>query len=160
MNYETLKKTFLGLQADLSKDYPDVNGNAICQMMHQDIDLDRTPRPDAEELADKWEEEHGEEVDPESLDLTVEHAQLHAFFQALIMQSMMTGVSGSQLLALLFVIGRRWGLKEADGTIEHVESESPAEAVESLEAWLHSQTGDIDDSPHQANDSGEPTDER
>ena len=85
----------------------------FCHVMHLELGLGQTPVEDAEERAAKLSEETGEEVSPDMLDWTVEHAHLHELIRSIMMVALQSGVSGTNLLADMFVVGRRMGLREA-----------------------------------------------
>jgi hypothetical protein len=123
--FEEFSATFTDVQRDLTRDYPDIT--AICHMMHKEIGLGETPREGAAELAEAMSTE-GETVDPDALDLTTEHAELHAFLRQLQAAGVVAGASEEQMLATMFVVGRRVGMRDAAGLGTDVE--------QSLSDWL------------------------
>lgn len=143
------KQEFIDIQRGIMRDYPDEL--AVCKMMHEEIGLGRTPLDDAEERAEALSEESGSPVDADSLDLTQEHAALHGMLEAIKIQSMMIGTSVDQVLATMFIIGRRYGMREAAGSLGTTEVDGLG-----LEEWLKS----ITDEPSDTVDPGQEWDER
>lgn len=105
---------FIEVQDGIMRDYPDARG--VCHMMHQDIGLGQTKREDADEAAERVSEMLGEEyveVDSDSLDFTEEHKELHEFLRQVMLEATISGASPDQLMASMFIVGRRMGMREA-----------------------------------------------
>lgn len=115
ITFEQFIEQFMVIQNDVIRDHSGEGGRitSICHVMHRDIRLGETTRDDAEESVARVKEMTGEDVDPTIIDLTEEHALLHKFLAKIKMEAMMTGTSPDELMATMFVIGRRYGMREA-----------------------------------------------
>lgn len=129
---QRFRQDFVDIQRGLMRDYPDTS--AVCHMLHDDLGFGHTPREDAEERAAMLSETTGETADIDSIEFTEEHAQLHSFLAAIKAQAMIIGASMDQILATMFIIGRRYGLKEAAGALSQHGDDL------SLEEWLKDET--------------------
>jgi hypothetical protein len=146
---EQFRAQFLDIQEDIRRDYdPDPESEEItmpsaCHVMHRDLGLGQTQREDAAEVAARLSEERGEEIDPSSLDFTEEHVKLHGMLDSLMVPMAMTGMPPEQLLALVFAVGRRYGLREASGALENADDWS--EDLKTLDQWLGENGSDTAD---------------
>lgn len=139
-NMKDFVEEFIEVQNGIMRDYPDSRG--VCHMMHQDIGLGQTKREDADEQAERVAEMIDDpeiEVDGDSLDFTVEHKELHEFLRQLMMEATIAGASPDQLMATMFIVGRRMGMREAADMLSP--SDLPSTSQEGREADL----GDMDD---------------
>lgn len=136
------------LMEKVIEDYPDIGAGALCHMLHKDLGLGTTPRANAEERRAELAEQ-GVEIEEDALDLTVEHRELHVLIAQLLQEGLVLGLSSDQLLAMMLLIGRRYGLAEAAGTLPHED----VEEVNSLEKWLNLP------SPDEGSDTADPGNE-
>lgn len=105
---------FMAVQEGIARDYPELG--SACHMMHRDLGLNQTTDEGSETAFEAVREAYGDEVGelaPESLDFTKEHRELHALLAQIRAEAMIGGVSPDQLIATIFIIGRRMGMKEA-----------------------------------------------
>lgn len=85
---------------------------AGCQILHREVGLDQTKDDRAESAVERL-RAMGVEADADSLDFTQEHAKLHEWMHRMIFEGQMRGIGGVEMLAMMFVLGRRWGMREA-----------------------------------------------
>lgn len=110
---------FIKTQEGLIRDYPstdslsEVSNEPVCTIMHRELGFGETQDPKAEETARLLSEQEGREVDPGIIDLTTEHHELHTFLRQLQMEALLNGAGPDQLLATMYVVGRRQGMAEA-----------------------------------------------
>lgn len=118
---EQFVKDFMDIQYGVQRDHPGrrTPNAALCHVLHRDLGLGETPRDDAEEMSEAVREAEAEAgitdepLSANDLDFTVEHAQLHAFLDLIRADAMRKGSSVSELIAAMFIIGRRYGMREA-----------------------------------------------
>lgn len=85
-----------------------------CEILHRELGLPETPKDDADEIIEKFRsQEHPIDLDADSIKLTIEHEQVHEMLNRFVVEGMMKGADGAQLVALMLVIGRRMGMREA-----------------------------------------------
>lgn len=111
VTFDEFAEKFVSVQHDLMRD----NGGAssLCKVMHRDLRLGETPSADSDEWAERARALGTADADPDMLDFTEEHVALHMFLEHLRVEALMRGVSASEVLAAMFVIGRRYGMREA-----------------------------------------------
>lgn len=115
---------FQDVQRDMLRDYTNPEDSERpgilppCHMMHRDLDLGATQPDDAEERAAALEERIGITVRPDDLDLTIEHRQLHEVLRQAQLQMTLGGMHAAEMLASMFTIGRRMGLREAAASFD------------------------------------------
>ena len=116
---------FIEVQDGIMRDYPESRG--VCQMMHHDLGLGQTKREDADEQAERVAEMIDDpeiEVDGDSLDFTVEHKELHEFLRQVMMEATIAGAAPDQLMATMFIVGRRMGMR---GAAQMLDTTPPAQ---------------------------------
>jgi hypothetical protein len=103
------------LVEDLSDDIQVQHGRRTppCEVLHYELGLPHeTPRDDAEKVAAKAREQ-GEELEEDSIKLTVEHEDLHEALRRFVVNDMSQGMDVAQMAAHMLTVGRRMGLREA-----------------------------------------------
>lgn len=85
-----------------------------CEVLHVELGVPQTPKDDADTIVERLHHEHPEiDLDEASIKLTVEHEEVHELLNRFVVDSMMKGADAAQLAALMLVIGRRMGMREA-----------------------------------------------
>lgn len=115
ITFEEFANAFSEIQDGVLRDYTEEDGtkSPLCHIMHRDIGLEETPHEAAAEVAEALRKAGQLGHTESSLDLTEEHAQLHGFLHTVRMQAAVKDVSTEQLIMAMFVIGRRYGMREA-----------------------------------------------
>jgi hypothetical protein len=124
--------TFEEFQAEFSEiwkqigsqyEYGDDSREALCKVMHRDLQLGETPD---DGIIERYVEEFGErpEGTVHELDVTEEHGRLHNLVRQFIMGGTIAGLSDDQIGMAMFVIGRRWGMREAANAMGSIDPSS------------------------------------
>lgn len=103
---------FTDVQRDVIRDNGAGDGkiDALCHILHRDLGLPETPMADDDPLAEAL---IASGAEPGSIEMTVEHAQLHDFMLGVATEARMSGMGITNTLTALFLIGRRYGMREA-----------------------------------------------
>jgi hypothetical protein len=111
--FEQFLADFRSLQEGLTRDYAkDDERVELCEVLHQELRLGQTPVHNAQERSALLKTE-GVDVEPDSIKLTEEHVALHGMLGGARREAALMGFSNDEFVALMFAIGRRYGLKEA-----------------------------------------------
>src|SRR5690606_22350738 len=118
VSFDDFAEEFKTIQRDLQRDYADGKGippSAMCKILHCELQLTETPYEEMGEFTETLANMLGidnveEELEKAGLDLTVEHFQLHELLMRVQYEASYQRMDGSQLLALMLIIGRRYGM--------------------------------------------------
>jgi hypothetical protein len=124
ITFDQFATDFMAIQQDVIRDHTDDTGTAaLCKIMHRDVQLAETPDDHAEEAAQQASELAGKEISASDLDFTVEHHQLHMLLRRVGFDGMLAGLHPTDMLAAMFVIGRRYGMREAARALDSFNSD-------------------------------------
>ena len=116
--FEQFVADFRDVQEGILRDYGNEGERVeLCEVMHQELRLGQTPVHDAQERSALL-QANGMDIEPDSIKLTEEHLALHGLLQQIRVEAAASGFSADELVAVLFSIGRRFGLKEAADLME------------------------------------------
>ena len=114
ISFDEFVDEFMQIQGDILRDHGDEAGHmqALCKVMHRELGLTETYNA---EMALEFERLTGMESggDGHELDLTTEHGQLHSLLKSVARDALIAGLSSDGILASMFIIGRRYGMREA-----------------------------------------------
>lgn len=122
---EEFLQKFSEARDGIMRDYEREDGAvlAACHVMHLELGLDQTPAEDAEERISTLKEQGvlSEDWTNNGVDFTDEHRALHEFISAYVQHAAISGMPVTQIMAEMFVIGRRMGLSEAASSLGEVD---------------------------------------
>jgi hypothetical protein len=129
ISFDDFLTQFTDIQVGLMRDYGD-EVTKLCRVMHREIGLAQTKADDADELVARLSEQYGDgrEIDANDLDFTQEHKLLHGLLDRAQLDAALGGASPSTLLAAMFVIGRRYGMREAAAAFDSLSTDDTSEA--------------------------------
>lgn len=118
----TVKQLSAALQEiedDLELQYPEdpVAKEPVCHILHRELGLGTTPKPNVEQLMEQAREAYkkinredlAERINENDLEFTIEHEQLHKALKRLIVSA---AVDGNDIISKVFILGRRYGMRE------------------------------------------------
>jgi len=135
---EAFRKEITALQEDILRDYPGADPDVVaedpdaatgmCQVLHYDLDLPQTVADNADKVRETIEKNTGKPVEDGALELTQEHQELHQWLYLILTDFAKLGALSPaglpQVLATMFVLGRRYGLREASQAFGDITSPS------------------------------------
>jgi hypothetical protein len=111
--FQEFVEQFLDIQHDVIRDHAandEGHIEPLCHILHRDLGLTQTPAEDAEEIAEHYRQAG---ASPTDIDFTDEHRLLHAWLGKVHIDALRNMVPPTDLIAVMFLIGRRYGMREA-----------------------------------------------
>ncbi len=112
ISFEVFRTMWDEVQDGILRDYDNDDAVPMCEVMHKELDMSATPVHDAHERS-ALAKANGVDIGADSIKLSEEHANLHDVLLGSIRSAMEHGLGGEQLVAAIFTIGRRYGMREA-----------------------------------------------